>query len=282
MARLSTGIDNLRRTTEQIAELQVDLTNLRPALNDETESAQRQEDVITAKKEEAEAQELETEQEAAQVALEADKMNYLKQDAELELEKALPVLQKAEQAVNALSRDDVTDLRQTQKPTESTLLALRCTLLYLGHKKPDWPTAQRAMTDIKFLEKLKKYEKDNIPNDILKEVRKLGVNDPEVFNTARIAQSNKAAGGLARWCQYLYRYAQALKVVRPIQQKVEAMTIEYNRQMIEVRRKQEQVLNIKESVAKMEADLRKTRNYIDKLRNDKEVCERRLENAARL
>ena len=138
------------------------------------------------------------------------------------------------------------------------------------------------MTDIKFLEKLKKYEKDNIPNDILKEVRKLGVNDPEVFNTARIAQSNKAAGGLARWCQYLYRYAQALKVVRPIQQKVEAMTIEYNRQMIEVRRKQEQVLNIKESVAKMEADLRKTRNYIDKLRNDKEVCERRLENAARL
>ena len=78
MGRLSTGIDNLRRTTEQIAELQVDLTNLRPALNDETESAQRQEDVITAKKEEAEAQELETEQEAAQVALEADKMNYLK------------------------------------------------------------------------------------------------------------------------------------------------------------------------------------------------------------
>ena len=60
------------------------------------------------------------------------------------------------------------------------------------------------------------------------------------------------------------------------------MTIEYNQQMIEVRRKQEQVLNIKESVAKMEADLRKTRNYIDKLRNDKEVCERRLENAARL
>ena len=78
MGRLSTGIDNLRRTTEQIAELQVDLTNLRPALNDETESARRQEDVITEKKEEAEAQELETEQEAAQVALEADKMNYLK------------------------------------------------------------------------------------------------------------------------------------------------------------------------------------------------------------
>ena len=276
MGRLSTGIDNLRRTTEQIAELQVDLTNLRPALNDETESAQRQEDIITEKKEEAEAQELETEQEAAQVALEADKMNYLKQDAELELEKALPVLQKAEQAVNALSRDDVTDLRQTQKPTESTLLALRCTLLYLGYKKPDWPAAQKAMTDIKFLEKLKKYEKDSIPQDILNAVNKLGVNSPEIFNTARITNSNRAAGGLAKWCQALYRYAEALKVVRPKQAKVDAMTAKYNESMAEVRKKQDEVQRIKDDLARMAADLQETRNYIERLRDDKGLCERRL------
>ena len=45
--RLSTGINNLRKTTEQIAELQVTLTNLRPTLLEQTNSAQEQEDVIT-------------------------------------------------------------------------------------------------------------------------------------------------------------------------------------------------------------------------------------------
>lgn len=97
------------------------------------------------------------------VALEADKMEMIKQEAEAELDKALPHLKKAEEIVNALSRDDITDLKGTKAPTEHTALALRCVLLYLGYKKPDWPMAQKAMTDIKFLSKLREYEKDNIP-----------------------------------------------------------------------------------------------------------------------
>lgn len=80
--------------------------------------------------------------------------------------------------------------------------------------------AQKAMSDIKFLEKLKKYEKDNIPQDILNAVSKLGVNNTEIFNTTRIALSNRAAGGLAKWCQALFKYAEALKVVKPKQIKV--------------------------------------------------------------
>lgn len=52
--------------------------------------------MITVNKEDAEANELETEQEAALVALEAEKMEIIKQEAEVELDKALPHLQKAE------------------------------------------------------------------------------------------------------------------------------------------------------------------------------------------
>ena len=63
------------------------------------------------------------------------------------------------------------------------------------------------MADIKFLDKLKKYDKDNIPEPILKSVNKLGVNNAEVFNTNRITLANRAAGGLAKWCQALYKYA---------------------------------------------------------------------------
>ena len=142
--------------------------------------------------------------------------------------------------------------------------------------------AQKAMTDIKFLDKLKKYEKDNIPQDILNAVNKLGVNNTEVFNTTRITSSNRAAGGLAKWCQALYRYAEALKVVKPKQEKVNQMTIKYNLSMVEVRKKQDEVMAIKAHIAKMEADLQDTRNFIDKLCNDKEICEQRLMNAEKL
>jgi len=126
--------------------------------------------------------------------------------------------------VNSLNKDDITDLKQTKQPTEHVLLALKCILLYLGYKKPDWPMAQKAMTDIKFLDKLKTFNKDKIPQEILNSVQKLGVNNSETFNTARITQANRAAGGLAKWCQALYKYAEALKVVLPKQQKVNELT----------------------------------------------------------
>lgn len=99
-------------------------------------------------------------------------------------------------------------------------------LLYLGEKKPDWPKAQKKMTDMKFLENLKTYDKDNIPQDILKSVGKM-VLDKQNFNQERITQSSRAAGGLAKWCIALYKYSEALKTVRPKQAKVEEMTAKY-------------------------------------------------------
>ena len=68
-------------------------------------------------------------------------MDVIKQEAENELSKARPALETAERAVNALSKDDITDLKTTKNPTENTVTALRCVLFYLGEKKPDWPKA---------------------------------------------------------------------------------------------------------------------------------------------
>ena len=96
------------------------------------------------------------------------------------------------------------------------------------------------------------YEKDNIPQPILDAVNKLGVNNPEVFNTARIAASDRAAGGLAKWCQALYRYAEALKVVKPKKAKVAKMTEQYEVSMAAVVKKQEEVRRIKDELAEME------------------------------
>lgn len=138
------------------------------------------------------------------------------------------------------------------------------------------------MADIKFLDRLKKYDRDNIPQEILNSVSKLGVNNTEVFNTTRITLSNRAAGGLAKWCQALYRYTEALRLVKPKQEKVNQMTIKYNISMEAVRKKQEEVQGIKAHIVQMEGELQETQDFIDKLCKDKDLCEIRLLNAEKL
>lgn len=163
-------------------------------------------------------------------------------------------------------------------PNEGVALALQCIMIYLGSKKADWPTIQKAMAKSDFLDRLKRYEKDNIPQDILVSVNKL-MSNKKVWSIAAIKNSSMAAGQLAEWCAALYKYSEALKKVRPKQAKVEEMTLKYNTSVAEVNAKKEIVRSIKEKLRNMEEDLHETRAFIDKLQNEKEICERRLENA---
>ena len=86
------------------------------------------------------------------------------------------------------------------------------------------------MTDINFLNKIKTFDKDGISPQILSRVKTI-VTDKVNFDVAKIMNSSRAAGGMAKWCQALYRYAETLKVVKPIKQKVQEMTEKYETAM---------------------------------------------------
>jgi len=85
-------------------------------------------------------------------------------------------------------------------------------LTYLGFSKPDWQAAQKCMADINFLKNLKQYDKDKIDPKIIEKVKKI-VLDKVNFNVEKIMLSNRAAGGLAKWCLAVYRYSETLKKV---------------------------------------------------------------------
>lgn len=75
------------------------------------------------------------------------------------------------------------------------------------------------MADINFLQKLKTFDKENIPNPLMLKVKAI-VNNKEQFNLERIMNSSKAAGGMAKWCIALVKYSDAIKIVRPKEQLV--------------------------------------------------------------
>jgi hypothetical protein len=72
------------------------------------------------------------------------------------------------------------------------------------------------MAKMDFLKKIQTYNKDNIPEDILKKVKPC-VADIERVGIDKITSSSVAAGGMAKWCIEIYLYAIAIKVVKPLQ-----------------------------------------------------------------
>ena len=183
---------------------------------------------ITAKKEH------EAEQEAFKVRTETAEIEKLKLEAESELQAAVPALEAANKAVDQLSKDEVTELKGTKVPPALTEQVIKCVLIYLGYTKIDWATSQKAMADINFLQKLKNYDKENIPQPILTRVKDIFSDKNLKWDQAKITNTSKSAGGLAKWCSAIYKYAETLKVVRPKEQKVAEMQQKFQKSMLEV------------------------------------------------
>jgi dynein heavy chain len=123
-------------------------------------------------------------------------------------------------------------LKKVNNPVPAVELALKCTLIYLGYAKHDWPVAQKALADMKFLDRLRNYEKDSIPEVLLTKIKNL-TEKPE-FNIETMTRASKAAGGLAKWCYAIRIYAETQIVVKPLLEKQLVMTAKYDQAQIEV------------------------------------------------
>lgn len=264
----------------QIAELQITLTDLVPKLKEKNQAAELQASEIQKQTILAQKREQETENEARIVMHEARQIQSLKEKADFEVGKAKPALMVAEKAVNELSKDDITELKKVNNPIKAVLLALECTLIYLGYKNVDWKTAQKALADIKFLEKLKTYDRDSVPDRILKKVKELTKN-PD-FNIERMVKASKAAGGLAKWCKAIREYAESLLIVRPLLAQQAKMTEKLKDAQDSVDRKQKDLAQIKERLSQLQGDYQNTLDLIQDLKNEKVLCEKRLNNASKL
>ena len=133
---------------------------------------------------------------------------------------------------------------------------------------------------MKFLEKLKTYERDSVPEKVLQKVRAL-TKSPE-FNIEKMQKASKAAGGLAKWCKAIRQYAESVLIVRPLQAQQIKMTEELQVAQEAVQRKQKEVESIKAKLKQLQDDYQHTLDHIKQLKEDKITCEKRLNNASSL
>jgi dynein heavy chain len=94
------------------------------------------------------------------------------------------------------------------------------------------------------LQRLRNYDKENIPAPILQKVKVI-LSDKKEFNVDKIMNSSKAAGGMAKWCVAIHKYAEALKVIKPKEAKVAEMQEKFKYAVIEVEEKQKVVTLMK-------------------------------------
>lgn len=144
-----------------------------------------------------------------------------------------------------------------------------------------WKPSLRILTDIKFLDSLINFDKDNIPERIMTKIRTTILTNPN-FDPERIRQVSTACEGLCKWVFALSEYDKVAKIVAPKRRALAIAEADYKEAMDQLALKRAQLQEVRDRLAKVEKLLKIRRAEYQAMTDEVNVCEARLRRAREL
>lgn len=250
-SRYRGGLKKLTETEEVVGNLKQSLTDLQPVL------VKAQEDtsalLIQVAKDQTEA---DKQQQLIQADVEAankiaEEVKAIKDDCQKDLDAAMPAYYASIKALSQLKKDDITVLKTFTNPPRLVGVTMNAVCVLFGAKQ-EWNEAKKLLNDMKFLDKLKEFDKDNIPPKTIRALAKFMVD--EEFTPETLSSISTAATSLCMWARAMYTYDTVAKNIAPKRENLKAAE-----QRLE---KEQEQLNAKQAglnaVLKKVADLKRT------------------------
>ncbi|XP_059059125.1 dynein axonemal heavy chain 3 [Achroia grisella] len=291
--RYETGLEQLDFAAGQVAVMQQNLIDLQPQLvetSDKTEKLMikiEQDTVVVEKQKEIVGADEALANEAAAAA------QAIKDDCESDLAEAVPALQAALDALNTLKPADITLVKSMKNPPAGVKLVMEAVCVMKGIKgdrkmdangKPYedfWGPSQKMLGDMKFLESLKNYDKDNIAPAIMKKIRDKYIPDRE-FDPVVIAKVSSACEGLCRWVRAMDVYDRVIKVVAPKKAALAEAEAELQMQMNTLNEKRAQLQGVLDKLQALNDEFAEMTRKKKGLEDEIELCSTKLSRAEQL
>uniref|UniRef100_A0A803TXX3 Dynein axonemal heavy chain 7 n=1 Tax=Anolis carolinensis TaxID=28377 RepID=A0A803TXX3_ANOCA len=266
--RYEVGLEKLDSAAAQVATMQVELEALQPQLR--VASKQVDEMMLVIEKESLEVAKTEkivkADEEVANEQAMAAKA--IKDECDADLAEALPILESALAALDTLTAQDITVVKSMKSPPAGVKLVMETICILKGIKAdkiPDptgtgkkiedfWGPAKKLLGDMRFLQSLHEYDKDNIPPAYMNIIRKQYITNPE-FVPEKIRNASTAAEGLCKWVIAMDSYDKVAKVVAPKKIKLNAAEAELKVAMDGLRKKQAALKEVQDKLALLQLTL---------------------------
>ena len=144
-----------------------------------------------------------------------------------------------------------------------------------------WAPGQKMMGDIKFLDTLKAYDKDNIPTAIMKTIREKYVSNP-FFDPNHVKKVSTACEGLCKWVRAIEVYDRVIKIVSPKKAKLAEAETELARQMDKLNEKRSQLQQVTDKLQALNDEFAAMTKKKKDLEDNIELCSQKLDRAEKL
>ena len=194
-----------------------------------------------------------------------------------------------------LNKGDLYELQTMRVPTKNAIVVMELSC-HMFELKPTKANLGQATNDTagffdlakktvlkdptKFLADMIKYDKENIKERTVKNVR--AILDAPTFSLEDIRNTNKALEGICKWAQAMMKYYDLLKIVNPMRENVAKMTEELTVVRADLAQKMAKLRAVEERLAELE------KNYNEQVAKEAELqakiddCNVKLERAEKI
>ncbi|BFZ17590.1 hypothetical protein BsWGS_20629 [Bradybaena similaris] len=293
--RYLVGLEKLDFAASQVSVMQQELTDLQPELIKTSADTEKlmikieQDTVEVEAKKEVVAADEAVANEAAAAA------QAIKDDCEGDLAEAIPALEAAINALNTLKPSDISMVKVMKNPPSAVKLVMESVCVMLGIKserKPDasgsgkmvedfWGPSMKLLGDLKFLDRLKTYDKDNIAPPIIKRIREKYIANPE-FDPTLIRNASTACEGLCRWVRAMDIYDKVCRIVAPKKAKLAEAEGELSTQMVKLNAKRAQLQAVTDKLQALNDEFEVMTQKKKDLEDNIDLCSKKLDRAEKL
>uniref|UniRef100_H2ZKB3 AAA+ ATPase domain-containing protein n=1 Tax=Ciona savignyi TaxID=51511 RepID=H2ZKB3_CIOSA len=280
MERLENGLTKLQSTAAQVDDLKAKLASQEVELQQKNEDADKLIHVVGIETEKVGDYCLRGKEKAIadneenKVAVFAVEVGEKQKSCETDLAKAEPALAAAQEALNTLNKNNLTELKSFGSPPGAVVNVTAAVMVLLAPngkvpKDRSWKASKVMMAKVDaFLEQLINYDKENIHENSLKAIRPY-LDDPE-FDYDFIKQKSGAAAGLCAWCINIVRFYEVYCDVEP-------KRIALSKANSDLAAAQDKLSGIKAKIAQLDANLAELTAKFEKATSDKLKCQQEAE-----
>nr|XP_036867942.1 dynein heavy chain 6, axonemal [Manis javanica] len=277
--RVKNGLTKLLETNVLVDKMKLDLSALEPVLLTKSQDVEALMDKLAVDQENADQVRNTVQEDEATAKVKAEETQAIADDAQRDLEEALPALDAANKALDSLDKADISEIRVFTKPPDLVMTVMEAISILLN-AKPDWPTAKQLLGDSNFLRRLLEYDKENIKPQILAKLQKY-INNPD-FVPEKVEKVSKACKSMCMWVRAMDLYSRVVKEVEPKRQKLHAAQAELDITMATLREKQALLKQVEDKIQVLQDKFDKSVNEKESLVKTMALTKARLVHAGKL
>ncbi|CAH8627144.1 unnamed protein product [Schistosoma bovis] len=273
------GLNKILETNDLIAKMETELTALRPTLEAKQRDTEKLMIKLSEDQEQADIVRSRVKEDEMLAKQKAAENQIIADDAQRDLDEAIPALEAANKALDSLDKNDISEIRVFTKPPQLVQTVMEAVCIMLG-QKGDWATAKTVLNDSNFLRKLVEYPKDDITDGQLKKLKKF-IDNPE-FIPEIVEKTSKACKSMCMWVRALNLYAHIFRTVEPKRKRLEEANADLDIVMRKLQQKQLELFNVEEKITLLQQEYHQSMNEKKKLEQYLTLISTRLKRAHKL